>query len=147
MEKFIKGIAASLITAAIVFGAAAIVSTIVKQQKKIGYMEQLICAYDHYHKSASFFLNDDGWDPPYECWPKQVESLFKSERELDTLFECHVLPLPPIVEEANNQRDKLSDAIRAFADVSCPEVRAQLYEMVEAFGTDLLELDDWSYSY
>ena len=119
--------------------------------KENEHLRELILAYEQYRQSAEFFLDSDGWDPPYDVFPYEVERYQKSSIQLDKLKDGESLPIPEIVKEVMNQRDQLSDVIRFHHDHAlngekCDIIR-DMRDIADSLVADKTLMGEWAYAY
>ena len=99
-----------------------------------------ILAYEHYYEAASTLLKD------VDTTTKEGKDLLLAQKQIDDYLNNVVLVWPDICD----QRDKLSDAIREFAD-NHPEFSGHRDHDIMAYvakaGLNPNDLPCWAYAY
>ena len=95
-----------------------------------------VLAYQHWYETSSLMLQND----TLRNDPGLIEDLKLAEAEVDSVYHCQIMQWPVVCD----QRDKLSDAIRCYADHH-PE--SDIMNFVSETGIDPENLGSWSFAY
>jgi hypothetical protein len=95
-----------------------------------------ILAYQHYYEVAEKIISEDS------ITDDDVLNYVAAKKQLDDFKNDIIMTWPEICD----QRDRLSDAIRCYADhhQDCDDPDDNIYNFVMEFGTDPDNLGNWS---
>lgn len=95
-----------------------------------------VLAYQHWYETSSLMLQND----TLRNDPGLIEDLKLAESEIDSVYNCQIMQWPVVCD----QRDKLSDVIRRYADHH-PE--SDIMNYVSETGITQENLGSWAFAY
>ena len=95
-----------------------------------------VLAYEHWYETSKEMLKDDS----LRTDDTLIKDLALAQSEIDSVYQCQIMQWPVVCD----QRDKLSDVIRKYAD---NHPKSDIYMYVEETGIDPESLKNWSFAY